>query len=217
MIKVILTDDHKIIRDGVKALLKDEEAIDVVGEASNGDELIRLLDDVAADVVLLDISMPEKDGFETTKYLAKHWPDVKILVLSMLNHERYVRTIMEYGASGYILKTAGKDELRSAIKLVASGTPYICSELVMDLLEKRNYSLANQFAMDGEKLPKDLSKRELEVLNLIAEGYTNAEIAEKLFTSKRTIETHRQNLLEKTHTKNTATLIKYAFQRGILA
>ena len=219
MIKVILTDDHKIVRDGIKALLHNDAAITVVGEASNGDELIKLLEEITPDVVLLDINMPGLDGFETTKYLKQHFPDVKVLVLSMLDHESYVNRIIELGASGYILKSSGKEELSAAIRLVASGNSYICSYVAMELLKKvgqhNSYSPPASIVNKDKKL-KDISKRELEVLSLIGEGYTNAEIAEKLFTSKRTIETHRQNLLEKTQTKNTATLIKYALQNNII-
>ncbi len=218
MVNVILTDDHKIIRDGIKALLHDEENIKVIGEASNGNELIKLLAQQPADVVLMDINMPEMDGFETTRYLKDHFPDVRVLVLSMLDSESYITKIMEAGATGYILKNAGKEELSSAIQLVASGTPYICSDVAMGLLRRTNVNAPMAFAGSNTSATgqKELSKREIEVLGLIAEGYTNAEIAEKLFTSKRTIETHRQNLLEKTQTRNTATLIKYALQKGII-
>ncbi|MFD2247371.1 response regulator transcription factor [Pontibacter ruber] len=216
MINLIITDDHKIIRDGLKSLLRGEESIRVVGEASNGNELISLLATTPADVVLMDLNMPEKDGYETTKYLAEHYPKVKVLVLSMLDHESYVNRIINAGASGYILKNAGKEELRSAIQLVAAGTPYICSEVAMDLLKRSHAPASTSVSIPTTSGTKDLSKREMEVLALIAEGYTNAEIADKLFTSKRTVETHRQNLLEKTNSKNTATLIKYALQRGLI-
>ncbi len=220
MIKLILTDDHQIVRDGIKALLKDEQKIEVVGEASDGIELIKLLDTTFADLVLLDISMPNKDGFETVQHLKSHYPNLKVLVLSMLTQESYVSKMLEAGASGYILKNVGKEELTSAIGLVASGTTYICSEIAIGLLKKNGVDpgIANGGKAEVSKeQQKSISKRELEVLTLIAEGFTNAEIADKLFTSKRTIETHRQNLLEKTQMKNTATLIKYALKQGIIS
>ena len=213
MVNLIITDDHKIIRDGIKSMLRSEQAIQVVGEASNGTELIDLLATTPADVVLMDINMPGKDGFETMEHLAAHFPAVKVLVLSMLDHESYVNRMMNAGAWGYLLKNAGREELSSAIQLVASGTPYICSEVAMDLLKRTN----SPAGLRAEPGIKDLSKREMEVLALIAEGYTNAEIADRLFTSKRTIETHRQNLLEKTNSRNTATLIKFALQRGLIS
>ncbi|WP_114779555.1 response regulator [Botryobacter ruber] len=218
MINVILTDDHQIIRDGIKALLSNDPSIAVVGEASNGNELIDLLAVTVPDVVLLDINMPERDGFETARYLKENFPSIKVLVLSMLDSDSCVNKIISSGADGYMLKNAGKEELRCAIQLVASGTPYICSNLALDLLKRVQLSaVPANGTKTSEKGGKELSKRELEVLVLIAEGYTNAEIAEKLFTSKRTIETHRQNLLEKTQTKNTATLIRYALKNGIIA
>lgn len=220
MIRVILADDHKLIRDGVKALLNDEELV-IAGEAATGNELVELLSYTEADVILLDISMPEMDGFECLRHLKLHYPEVKVLVLSMLENERYVHQMMEMGALGYISKNTGKEELRMAIKLVAKGTPYISSLLTMDLLRKANnpgfVPLYNEGRVFQERSQKELSKRELEVLHLISEGYTNADIAEQLFTSKRTIETHRQNLLEKTKTRNTAALVKYAMQNGIIS
>ncbi|ARS35597.1 response regulator [Pontibacter actiniarum] len=215
MVRLILADDHKLIRDGVKALLDGQpDGVDIVGEAASGKELVEILGHAAADVVLLDINMPDMDGFEALRLVKQQHPDVKVLVLSMLDHERYVHQMMELGASGYVLKNAGKEELRLAIKLVANGTTYISSHVTLDLLRKASYTM--QQDQPKERPHKELSKRELEVLNLISEGYTNADIAEKLFTSKRTIETHRQNLLEKTHTKNTAALIKYAVLNGII-
>lgn len=151
-----------------------------------------------------------------TQYVADNFGDVKVLALSMLNNESYVIKMMDLGAQGYILKNAGQDELCCAIQLVAAGNKYICSEVSLELLRKvQTLSIPiTPFLADDQR---DLSKRELEVLGLIGEGYTNAEIADKLFTSKRTIETHRQNLLEKTKARNTATLIKYALQRGLIS
>jgi len=217
MIDIIITDDHRIIREGIKALLQGHSTIRVVGEAAHGDELIALLSSVHADVVLMDISMPGVDAFELTRYVTMHFPDTKVLGLSMLSHEHYVNRMMEMGASGYILKNAGQEELSCALQLVASGNRFICSEVAMELLRKVQTQVFTGAEQQVQEEQRELSKRELEVLELIAQGYTNAEIADMLFTSKRTIETHRQNLLGKTKTRNTATLIRYALQRGLIS
>lgn len=218
MVKLVLTDDHKLFREGIKVLLTESTEVEIVGEASGGAELLGLLGSVSADMVLLDISMPEMDGLETIKLLRQQYPDVKVLVLSMLESEWYVHQMLEVGAAGYLLKNISKEELCAAIRLVASGIQYISPNLTIDLLRRARGTApaATTNPENSKKLHKELSKREMEVLNLISEGFTNAEISEKLFTSKRTIETHRQNLLEKTHTKNTAALIKFAVLKGII-
>jgi DNA-binding NarL/FixJ family response regulator len=222
MINLILADDHKIIRDGIKALLSGEPQLSVVGEASNGAEVLDLL---AArpevDVVLLDLNMPVMDGFEAMEHIRERFPKVKVVALSMLDHENYVYQVMEAGAMGYILKNTGTEELIFGIERAAQGIRFICSEISLNLL-KRNRDLQQQqtipmsFTDSSEKSAGDLSKREAEVLHLIAQGFTNAEIAEKLFTSRRTIESHRQNLLDKTGAKNTATLIVYGISKGLI-
>lgn len=214
MIKVILVDDHKIIRDGIRSLLKEGSDIKVVGEASNGQELIDMLLTTPTDVILMDLNMPVMDGFEGTAYVTEHYPDIKILVLSMLDHENYISKVLDAGALGYALKNTGKEELVYAIKSVAAGNHFICTEIALNLL-KRMQQTGKSETTNGRQ-PGDLSKREIQVLQLIAEGFTNAEIADKLFTSKRTIESHRQHLIEKTQAKNTAALVKYALEKGII-
>jgi len=213
MIRVVLTDDHAIIRDGISSLLRDEAGLEVVGEAANGQQLLDFLETASADVVLLDLNMPIMDGFTTIGHLRRLHPQVKVLVLSMLDHERYVAQALEAGALGYALKNTGRTELIYAISSVANGQPFLCTAIGMALL--RRLQTSEPVASEAPKTGS-LSKRELEVLRLIAEGMTNAEIADKLFTSKRTIETHRQNIIEKTQAKNTAALIKYAVSNGML-
>lgn len=219
MVKLLLTDDHKLFRDGVKALLTEDETIEITGEAGSGSELLELLASVPADIVLLDMSMPDMDGLETINLLRQQHPDVKVLVLSMLDSAWHVHQMLEVGAAGYLLKNISKEELLEAIRLVASGMRYISPNLTVNFLRKANHAAPAPLQEQGSngKHYKELSKRELEVLNLISEGFTNAEISEKLFTSKRTIETHRQNLLEKTHTRNTAALIKFAVLNRIIS
>ncbi|QHT67021.1 response regulator transcription factor [Rhodocytophaga rosea] len=215
MIDVILADDHKIIRDGIKALLTQDTGIRVVAEAANGSEVLDILSRTPANVVVIDANMPVMDGFEATRRIRESYPEIRVLMLSMLDHESYINKGIEAGATGYILKNTGKDEIIHAIQMVASGHKFICAEISLNLLKKFS-SHSSRPVSFADKVPGDLSKREVEVLQLIAEGYTNAEIAEKLFTSKRTVESHRQNLLDKTNSNNTATLIKYAVSQGLI-
>lgn len=215
MIRVLLTDDHAILRDGIRALLSLQPDLEVVGEAGNGQELLTLLATTPADVVLMDINMPVMDGFATITQLQEQYPEVRVLVLSMLNHENYVHRMLEAGAMGYVLKNADILEITYAIRTVAAGRQFLCTEIGMDMLYKIMRTTTPPTDTTRPKVG-ELSKRELEVLRLISEGMTNAEIADKLFTSKRTIETHRQNIIEKTQAKNTAALIKYAVSNGLL-
>lgn len=211
MINVLLAEDHLILRDGIKALLKDHPDIKVVAEASNGKEVQDLLVDSQVDLLVLDINMPELDGIQTARYVKENYKDIKVLMLSMLEQEKYVTKSIEAGALGYILKTTGKDELVNAIKTVAKGDPYISHKISASLFRNMYHPV-----LGAERIEVDLSARELEILSLIAEGYTNSEIANKIFTSKRTVETHRKNLIDKTGTKNTAALIKFSILNGIL-
>ncbi|WP_439882261.1 response regulator transcription factor [Pontibacter sp. MBLB2868] len=213
-IRLIITDDHRIIREGLMSLLEHYPEIKVVGEASNGQELLDLLATTPAHVVLMDINMPVMDGFEATKQVKTKFPETKVIALSMLANIPYVQKILTCGASGYLLKTTDREELRAAIKLVAADTNYISGDLSISMLGKAMNQEVPAVTTAADKA--GLSKREIEVLSLIAEGFTNAEIADKLFTSKRTIETHRQHILEKTNAKNTANLIKFAIENKIL-
>ncbi|RYY16170.1 MAG: response regulator transcription factor [Cytophagaceae bacterium] len=215
MNRVFIVDDHAIVRDGLRALLAHEPGLTVVGEAGHGQELLDRLPTTPTDVVLLDINMPVLDGLATTVRLHTEYPDVKILVLSMLNHERYIGQLFDAGAHGYILKSAEKGEIVVAIQMVASGKLFLCSDLGLTMLRK---VLDRDLSSDLPEIkkPGQLTRRETEILHLLSEGLTTSEMAEKLFTSKRTIETHRQNILEKTQTKNTAALIKLAMLQGLL-
>jgi len=221
MIRLMLADDHAILRDGLRALLAAEHDIELVGEASNGAELLDLLATTPADVVLMDVNMPVLDGFETMSELQARFPDVKALVLSMLDHEHYVLRMLQVGALGYVLKNAAFQEITHAIRTVARGQLFLCTEIGLNMLYKAaGSSLASSPATGDLAEPAastGLTARELEVLKLIAEGLTNSEIADKLFTSKRTIETHRQNIIGKTGAKNTAALIKLAIRQGLIS
>ncbi|MBF9219743.1 response regulator [Hymenobacter ruricola] len=220
MTRILLADDHTILRDGIRALLSADADLDVVGEASNGAELLAMLETTPADVVLMDVQMPVMDGFATMPELRRRFPDVHVLVLTMLDHENYVVRMLEAGALGYVLKNAAISEITYAIRTVAAGNPFLCTEIGLNMLYKAVASSAGTpTPSDDGSSPSgaDLTARELEVLKLIAEGLTNGEIADKLFTSKRTIETHRQNIIAKTQAKNTAALIKLAVGRGLIS
>ena len=218
MIRVFLTDDHVVLRSGVRSLLSGHEGLEVVGEASNGLELLAQLPDTPADVVLMDINMPGMDGLETARQLHERYPEVRVLVLSMLASEEFIYQMLDAGASGYILKNAGLDEIVHGIRVVASGRQFLCTEVAFEMLTKlRTCQAGLTAAVTKNSKPGGLSKRETEVLQLIAKGFTNGEIAEQLFTSKRTIETHRQNIIEKTQMRNTASLIRFAVSEGLVS
>ena len=218
MTRILLADDHTILRDGIRALLSAEADFEVVGEASNGAEVLAILDHTPADVVLMDVQMPVLDGFATLPELRDRFPKVRVLVLTMLDHENYVARILEAGALGYVLKNAAINEITYAIRTVAAGHPFLCTEIGLSMLYKAVAQSSDATPDElGTPLGADLTARELEVLKLIAEGLTNGEISDKLFTSKRTIETHRQNIIAKTQAKNTAALIKLAVSRGLIS
>ena len=213
MIRLFLADDHAILRDGLRALFEQEPSLQVVGEAESGEQLLAQLPATPCDVVVLDLHMPGLDGLATTRRLRAEFPDVRILILSMTDHERAIGEVLAAGASGYVLKNAGHDEIVTAVQVVAAGQRFLCSELGLTMLEKL-------LAVTPEPAPQLLSgltAREQEILRLVADGLTTAQIAEKLFTSPRTVESHRQNIMAKTGTKNTASLVKAAVSQGWLS
>lgn len=215
LIRIILVEDHHVVRDGIKLLLDSEPRIEVVAEASNVNEVIDLIKKgVQCDIILTDINMEGMSGLELIKQLHIDESGPKFLILSMHDHENYVSEAFKTGASGYLLKNVTREELIYAVFHVAGGGKYICHEIALKLLDKLN----NNVNSTQEPLPDGISLtgREVEVLGMIAEGMTNQEIADKLFSSKRTIEGYRKNLLSKTGTRNTAALIKFAIHYGLL-
>lgn len=216
MIRVLLTEDHTVVRNGIKSLLEKENGIEVAAEATNGKQALEVLEKgLHVDIILADINMPEMNGLELTTAVMQKFPKVKVIILSMLDHEKYIVEGFKAGASGYILKNVTSDELVFALKHVCKNNErYVCSELALRFLDKLIHK--PEAAIPEEMAEIDLSKREVEVLTLIAEGYTNLEIADKLFTSKRTVEGHRQNLIDKTGSRNTAALIRYAIITGLI-
>ncbi len=217
MIKILLVEDHMVVRNGIKLLLESQEGFEVVGEASNGKEALDFLStNPVPDIVLTDISMDEMDGMELLQVLNKQYASIKVVILSMLNQINYVIEAFESGLAGYLVKNVGYNELLFGLNHIANGGRYMSEEIAMILLDQVR-SGQSYAQIPGElQTDFDISERELEVLKLIAEGYTNVEIADKIFLSKRTVEGHRQNLIDKAGVKNTAHLVKFAFERGIL-
>lgn len=218
MINIALTEDHKIVRKGISTLLEKEDDMRIIAEASNGEEILELFNNGRIDpnetILVTDINMPGINGLDLISTLIKSYPKLRIIALSMLSNEKYVFTAFTAGASGYLLKNINSEELLFGIRhIYNTGERYICNEIAMQLLDKQ---LERTHVLTDDLPEVELSKREREVLLLIAEGYTNQEIADKIFTSKRTVEGHRQNLIDKTHSRNSAALIRYAVVRGIV-
>ncbi|MGI4760265.1 MAG: response regulator [Janthinobacterium lividum] len=213
MIRLFLVDDHAVVRNGLRALFQQETWLEVVGEADNGEQLLEQLPATPCDVVLLDLHMPVLDGLATTQRLQVEFPEVRVLVLSMVDSERAIGQVLAAGASGYVLKNAGHDEILVAVRAVAAGRRFLCSELGLAMLDR----VLGASLESVDKPTNGLSAREQEILQLVAEGLTTAQIAERLYTSPRTVETHRQNIMEKTGAKNTASLIKAAASQGWLS
>lgn len=213
MIKIAIVDDHKIFRDGVTSIIEDEDGLEMIWSASNTTECINELNTSIPDVLLMDISLGEESGITLTKMLMQDNPDLCILTLSMHHEDNYIVKILEYGAKGYLLKDAGSDEMIRAIKTIYNGNTYYSSH-VSNILIKH----ITQGTKPSEKSNEfSLTKREIEVLKLIAEEYSNPEIAKELFISIRTVDTHRRNLLDKLDAKNTAGLVKYAIKNGLVS
>jgi DNA-binding NarL/FixJ family response regulator len=206
-IRVFIVDDHDIFRDGIKLLLSSSEVAEVVGEACNGKEYLDSAEKVKTDVVLMDIAMPVMDGIETTKHAHQKYPNQKILALTMFGEEKYYYQMIQSGVKGFILKSAGINELLMGITEVSKGHSFFSSELI----EKIVTSLSTQ-SLQAEIENSDLTKREVEVLKLVAKGLTNDEISGKLHISTTTVRTHRANLISKTSCSNTASLVMYAIK-----
>jgi len=212
-IQVLLVDDHTILREGVRSLLEGEPDMRVVGEARDGMEAVEQVDALAPDVVIMDMVMPRMNGLEATVEIKRRHPEVKILILSMYDDDEYVQQIIQAGAAGYVLKRVAADDLVKAIREVYGGAsflyPPIAAKLIEDYVRKARGSEAGEPA-------EPLTAREREVLRLIAEGNTNAEIAEKLTVSKKTVESHRANIMRKLDLHTVTELVKYALRRGLI-
>ena len=212
-IGILIADDHKIIRVGLRGLIEMSTDLEVVAEASNGDEVMELLKTNKVDIILMDIDMGNTSGIETTQRVKKDYPEINVLGLTMHEEQQYIIDMLAAGASGYLLKNTGLEELHAAIRAAAKGDSYFSQQVSATLL----HAITRQKEVIPVKNTDNLlTDRETEILKLIAEEHSNAEIANKLFISVRTVDTHRRNLLEKLQAKNTAGLVKYAIEKGIL-
>jgi DNA-binding NarL/FixJ family response regulator len=208
-IQVVLADDHQLFRNGLRILLNAFEDFSVVGEASNGEEVVKIVSNCGCDVVLMDIDMPVLDGIEATRQCMEVNPDIKVIALSMYGEEEYYYRMVEAGAKGFILKDSDISEVKEAIVAVNNGGNYFSQELLYNVIQKIK-------TRETENKMANLSAREKEILLKICEGMSNQEIADALFISKRTVDKHRANLLSKTNSKNTASLILHAIKNKII-
>lgn len=213
-VRVLIVEDQEILRQGIKLMLENSPEIRVVVDVATPLEAFGKLGQVEIDLLLLDMRLPVMGTLDFVKKIRQTYPSLKILVLSMDDNESYLIEMLDGGANGYLLKNTTQDELVFAIKRIAGDAMYMGTELTMSILEK--YKAVSGLAANKPKPELNITDRELDVLKLIAEGYTNSEIANKLFTSVRTIETRRKKLLEKTKTVNTATLMHYAVINGLI-
>lgn len=211
MTRVFIADDHRVLSDGLGLLIRSETDLDLVGTCMTGEELLAILTDTDVDVVLLDINLPGISGIEVCEIIRKKHPNVKVIGLSTYDKGSIVKRMLKAGASGYVLKNAGSEELLKAIRTVSTGETYISERVNQILLD----DLTGSTKKRSDYLP-ELTRREKEVLRLIADEYTTPEIAEKLFISQNTVETHRKNLLHKFDVKNVAGLIRSAMEKGLL-
>lgn len=213
-IRVLLADDHPLIRSGIATLLQSSKDIQIVGEASDGDEAIQKTGELLPDVVVIDLSMPRLSGIEATKILRRRYPDTHVLVLTMHENEEYVFQILKSGASGYVLKSAGKEELSAAIRAASKGEKFFSPRISQLMAEGYMRRVGHE---NGGEQKQDvlLTRREREILSLVVRGLTNQQIADQLYISPRTVDTHRTNIMQKLDIHEVANLVRYAMEHGI--
>jgi len=215
-IKVVLIDDHSMVRNGIKASLEDYEDIVVVGEGKDGFEAIRCVRQYRPDVAIVDITMPQKNGIEAVKEIVSEFPDTKCLMLSMHDNQDYIMDSLEAGAMGYLLKDTDSDEFAQAIKVVASGKKYFSTDVSSIMADGYLQKLKAKPSPDRIKTESQLSKREKEILTFIVNGLNSKDIADKLNLSVRTIEVHRFNMMKKLNVKNVIELVRIAMSNNLV-
>lgn len=208
-IRVLIADDHALFREGIRMILEAQPDIEIVGEAEDGQQVIEEARRVRPDVVVMDIAMPVMDGLQATRVLREELPGVRILALTMHEHRGYVLPMLTLGASGYVLKRAAGTELVEAIRRVHANEAYLYPPVAKALLEEYRKEASSHGG-------GSLTERELEVLQLVTEGMTSQEIADRLFISVRTVETHRKHIMEKLGLHTPADLVKYALRQGLI-
>ncbi|HEY4797946.1 MAG TPA: response regulator transcription factor [Bacteroidia bacterium] len=211
-IKLLIVDDHSIVREGIKTMLKDISDFAIVGEAENGKEAIAQAKKLSPDLIIMDISMPVMNGIEAIQVIKNDFPHIKTLVLTIHSETEYIEQIFISGATGCLYKNAGKDEFELAIRTIYKGENYFCSG-ISNIIMRGYIDNKGEFHFNSGN---PLTKREQEILRLITEEYSNKQIADKLSISTRTVETHRKNMMQKLNVKTTIALIKYAIEQGIV-
>lgn len=213
MLKLFITDDHEIYLEGLTLLLNKQNGIQVTGTALSGKDLLRQLPDAAIDILLLDVHLPDVDEEELLIEVRKIRPQLKILYLTVMRGTRYIHKLIKYDIQGYLLKNASIDELRKALDAIHTGQKYFSKEI--NILDT-DQDFRNTITIEDKKVDEILSKREIEILTLICKEYSNSEIAEKLFLSVSTVETHRKNLIAKLGVNNTVGLVKFALKNKLI-
>lgn len=211
-IRIILSDDHKIVREGIRSLLEKQPDMEIVGEAEDGYATLKLVDELLPNIVIIDVAMATLNGIETTRQIIDKHPEIKVIALSMYSDKRLVVKMLKAGASGYLLKDCAFEELVKAIRVILVDQIYLCSMVAGIVVREHLYNLATS---DSPQLSTTLSNREQEVLQLLAEGKSVKEIASHLSLSIKTIETYRQQLMNKLNIRSIAELTKYAIREGI--
>ncbi len=210
----MLVDDHKLFREGLRFVISQLDDFEVISEAGDGKEFLDILEKIKPDLVLMDISMPQLDGIEATRIAVEKFPELKVVALSMFGDEEYYYKMIQVGVKGFILKESGKEELEKAMREVIAGENYFSQKLLHDIIVNLDKPRGETLRSVGTNVK--LTKRENEILKLICSGLSNAEIADRLCLSLRTVEGHKSNLISKTGVKNSISLVMYAIKNNIV-
>lgn len=216
MQKILLADDHTLVLEAIADLVTSLGSYEVVDKVQNGSEAIKSVAIFKPDIVLMDVDMPVLNGLEATRQLKRDYPDLKIIILTMHGDPALIKRMMELGADGFLLKNSDRSEFEEALKRVAAGKTYFSSDAAQAVITGKNRTSGDFTVGEESILLSTLSEREREILQLIAEGFSNKEIGEKLFISHRTVDTHRTNMMKKLEIRNTAGLVSFALKNGIM-